>query len=76
MKKKTYAIITRIPIIGSVVRLRTKPIQLFGSFERESGIDKHILDICNSYAEKRPDEQITMTFVKKLLEQDSKTNGG
>lgn len=63
MKRKTYDVLSRIPIVNCVVGLIVDDPNLGSSLMREEGMDKPIVD----YMERHPDVHITRQLAKKIL---------
>jgi hypothetical protein len=69
MKKKTYRILRAIPIVGGFVEDYYKPLPIYGSAYRESGLSDELSGILNEYRKKHPDEQITGQLMRKLFDE-------
>lgn len=67
MKKKTYTIISHIPVLGPVVRLICEPQMC------SPGMADGVYDPVREYAKLHPDIQITKGLVQKILRESRKT---
>lgn len=63
MNKKTYAILSRVPLIGVIVKNIICDPSLHCSPMLNEGLHPAILD----YMKKHPDTQITRSLVKKII---------
>lgn len=71
MKKKTYRLLTKIPIIGGLVKSITQPIWVTGSLARESGLADENLRLFEEYSKTHPDEQLTQQLIERLVKEKS-----
>lgn len=69
VKKKTYKLMTSIPIVGAIVKAITNPAAtgVFGSNEMRSGLTSDISKKLVRYLSEHPDEQPTKQLIERLL---------
>lgn len=69
MKKTTYKFLTHIPIIGTIIKVKTTP--LFCSPGLAEGVYNDVFKIAKDYRTKNPNIQITRQLLDKLLSDKS-----
>lgn len=67
MHKVIYSVITHIPIIGSIYKIKTTP--MFCSFGAADGVYDLAFKLIKEYEKEHPNEQITRQLVEKLVKE-------
>lgn len=66
MHKMLYSVLTKIPIIGPIYEIFTRP--KFSSMGLSDGEYDSALSLIEKYQKQHPNEQITLKLIKKLME--------
>lgn len=70
MHKMLYSVLTKIPIIGPIYEIVTRP--KFSSMGLSDGEYDLALSLIKKYQKQHPNEQITLKIIKKLTEDYNK----
>lgn len=70
MHKMLYSVLTKIPIIGPIYEIVTRP--KFSSMGLSDGEYDLALSLIKKYQKQHPNEQITLKLIKKLTEDYNK----
>ena len=70
MHKMLYSVLTKIPIIGPIYEIVTRP--KFSSMGLSDGEYDLALSLIEKYQKQHPNEQMTLKLIKKLTEDYNK----
>ena len=70
MKKTTYAILTHLPIVGPIIKLKTQP--MYCSPGLAEGFFDEQMKLIQEYQQKHPDVAITKQLIEQILAEESK----
>ena len=67
MKRNTYRVLCRIPIIGPALQAYTEPLARYGSMERESGAADETRALISVHLKTQPDEQVPPAVIQQAM---------
>ena len=70
MKKFTYFLLTHLPIVGPVIKLKTQP--MYCSPGLAEGFFDEQMKLIQEYQQKHPDIAITKQLIEQILAEKSK----
>lgn len=70
MKKMTYAILTHLPIVGPIIKLKTQP--MYCSPGLAEGFFDEQMKLIQEYQQRHPDVTITKQLIEQILAEKSK----